>query len=493
MDVTVESTSAVKRKVTITIEAGEVSRAWRQAVRKVAGQVRIPGFRPGKAPGQLIERRYGAAIREDVLEKLLGKAVPEAIEAEGIDAISQPELQEVGELRDGESLTAAFVVEVLPELEIALPDGDAITADAVEPDDEDLRLDLAEICAKHAAPADVDGPAESGDEIAVSMRILAKDAAPEEERELRHLVVDEPGVAAWLNEAVMGRRVGETLDVDFDMADDEAHPLAGQPCHLDGEITSIKRTISPELDDALAAKEGLDTLAALRERSAALVATRAERRTQLFRRRAAVNWLLDNREIPVPAALIEREVWRQMEQMFGGKLPRENAQLMGRLRELGDHMRPEAERHVKEALLVRHLGESQKIEISDEDVQGRLQEMAAEMGDQAEQLLAGYDSDDGRAAIRGGMLEEAALDAALAGADVRIARILRLRDKPEELDAAEAAKAAEAAAEAEAAEAAEAAADAEVTGTVTEPEAAASADAEAAATADAAPTTADKA
>ena len=438
MDVTVESTSAVKRKVIITIEAGEVSRAWRQAVRKVAGQVRIPGFRPGKAPGQLIERRYGAAIRDDVLEKLLSKALPNAIFSEGIEAISPPELQEVGELRDGQPLTAAFAVEVLPELDIALPDGDAITADAVEPDEEDVRLDLAEICAKHAEPADVDGPAEAGDQVAVSLRIFAQGTASEEERELRHMVVDGANVAPWLNEAVAGHRVGEALDIDFDMADDGAHPLSGEACHLDGEIASIKRIITPELDDALAAKEGFETLDALREHSAALVATRAGRRTRLLRRRAAVTWLLDNREIPVPAALIEREIWRQLEQMFGGRLPRENTQLMSRLRELGDHMRPEAERHVKEALLVRHLGDSLKIEISDEDVQGRLAEMAAELGDQADQLLAGYDSDEGRGAIRAGMLEEAALDAALAGADVRIGRVLRLRDKPEEVAAEEA-------------------------------------------------------
>ena len=450
MDVTVEATTAVKRKVSITIEAAQVSQAWKQAVRKVAGQVRIPGFRPGKAPSQLIERRFGASIRDDVLEKLLGKAVPEAIDGQGIAAISQPELQEVGELQNGQPLTASFLVEVLPELEIALPEGEAITADVIEPDDEDLELDLQQLQDKHAAPSDVSGPIEAGDNVAVSLRITAREGESEEERELRHLHVGDEGVAQWLNDAVTGRSVGEAIDLDFDMPDDEAHPLAGQACHMDGEIATISRTITPALDDALAVTEGLETLDALRERCRGELARRAERRTQLFRRRAAVNWLLDNREIPVPAALIEREVWRQLEQMLGGRLPRDNPQLMGRLRELGDHMRPEAERHVQEALLVRHLSEALKIEISDEAVQARLADMAEEMGDEAEQLLRGYDNDAGREAIRSGLLEEAALDSALAVADLRIGRVLHMRDKPEELDAAEAA--ARAAAEAEGAE-----------------------------------------
>ncbi len=464
MDVTVEATSAVKRKLSVIIEADQVGRAWRQAVRKVAGQVRIPGFRPGKAPAQLIERRFGASIRDDVLEKLLGKAVPDAIESQGLEPIGTPELHEVGELRSDKSLSASFSIEVLPELTIAMPDGEAITADVIEPDDEDVDGQLEKLRDKHAGPGDVDGPAEDADDVAASLRIYEQGVEPAEEREERHVHLGTPDVAAWMHDAIVGRRVGDQLDVDFVMSADESHPLAGKPCHLDGEILFIKRSIRPELDDALAALEGVDDVAALRDKAKAEVDRLAERRTKMYRRRAALGWMLDNREVPVPGVLAERELDRQFEQAFGGRLPKDDRQMMGQLRELRVAMRPQAERHVAEALLVRSLVENQECEVSDEEVQARLAQMAEEMGEYGEHLLKSYDNAEGRESIRASLTEERVLDMVLDAADLRIGKIRRLRDPdtpPEEEEAQEAPEA-EAAGEVEEAAADGEAASAEV-------------------------------
>ncbi len=237
-----------------------------------------------------------------------------------------------------------------------------------------------------------------------------------------------PELSGWLNDAVVGHRVGDQLDVDFVMSAEEAHPLAGKSCHLDGEILAIKRTIRPELDDALAALEEVADVAALRDKAKAEVDRLSERRTKMYRRRAALAWMLDNREVPVPGVLADRELDRQFEQAFGGRLPKDDRQMMGQLRELRVAMRPQAERHVAEALLVRNLVESQGCEISDEEVQARLETMAAEMGEYGQHMLQSYDNPDGRESIRASLTEEKVLDMVLDAVDLRIGKIRRLRD-----------------------------------------------------------------
>jgi len=426
MDVTVENTSEVRRKIRLTVPAGDVTKAYKQIVRKIGGRVRIKGFRPGKAPRKLIERRYGPIIREEVLERLLGKAIPSALDDSGVEALSQPELDEVGELRDGEDLAVAFSVEVLPALELSNWAGMALEVPLCAADEEDLSKELDELASTHAEVVDVEGAAVEGDQVALTCKLPGDDS---DEPSVRRFVVGGEGQPEWVAAALDGAEVGKKFEVPeyVRVGDEDGRP---EPEMITGTIDTVKRRMLPDQDDALAKKDGRkDTWAELVEDLKTEQARRAERRQEAWRRDAVLDHVVAHNPFEVPRALVDREVDHRIARTFGPQALQPGGQLAQFLDQLRDSMRDEAVGNVRRALVIHHVIDEQKVEVSDEDVDARIDRMQEEFTDLPEKVRIQMRTDDGKAQTRDTLTQERVLDWLLSQVTIVDGDTLHLRDE----------------------------------------------------------------
>ncbi len=443
MQVQVESVNAARRQVKVQVPAATVSRSWAQVVRRIGARVRIPGFRPGKAPKRLLERRYGAAIREEVLERILTKAIPDALDQAGLQPLGRPELDDIGEVRDATDLDISFSCDVLPELTLDGYMGATFKVDRVEPDDEDVDAELEARRQRAAEVIDVDEPAGADDVVRVRYHLRAVGTEPSEELDWQDRRVPVGGTLKWLSDIVEGKKKHDPLELEVTLPEGEGGDLAGGPAFLQGGVMGVQRRVVPELDDALAQKLEFDDLAAMREDAKAECQRRADRRNKALRQRALLSHILDGHTIDAPRTLVEHEIDGRLSQMFGGMNIRDNPQLARYFDELRDGMRDEATRGVQQALVLNYLSKTHEVEVTDADIDAKIEALVVEMPDMADRVRDTFSTDEGRDNLRSQITEEKVLNLILEQGTVEAGAVLRLRDpdpKPgdDEAEAAEA-------------------------------------------------------
>jgi trigger factor len=281
---------------------------------------------------------------------------------------------------------------------------------------------------RHARVEDVDGPVQDDDDVSAHLLVREQGVDSETEAEERHVRAGSPATPAWLAASVAGKQAGDTIEHRFEMPADEAHALAGKACQVDGEVVSIKRRVVPELDDAFATTLGCEGLVALTEKVGTDLALRAERRSTLLRHKAVLGHLIASNEVTAPATLVDQEIARQLQQIIGGIDPRTSQALAGQIEQLRDRLRPAARQAVQEALVIQNLIDQYPVEVSDEEVETRIEEMVDSMAERAEEVRSSFAESESRQNLRAQMAEEKVLETILATFSGRPGRTLTLRD-----------------------------------------------------------------
>ena len=150
LQVSVAEASAWGRRLTITIPAERIDAEKRSATKRLAGRARLPGFRKGKVPASIMEKRFGPAIENEAVEKAIGAAYKEAIEREGLRPITQGAIEQF-DYKAGEDLTVNVQLEVRPEIELERVGGFAVRRPAAETSDEQLEQVLERLREEHAS------------------------------------------------------------------------------------------------------------------------------------------------------------------------------------------------------------------------------------------------------------------------------------------------------------------------------------------------------
>ena len=408
MDVSVEALGASRRQLTLQIPAPDVTSAYDAVVRKISAKVRLPGFRPGKAPRAMLERRFALAIRDDVLEKLVRAHLFTAIDKAGLRPLDTPELAEIGELRSGAPLDLRFVCEVVPDFEIGGLDAGELNITTIVADDTDLDEQVEAVLERHASAQDVDDAAGDQDVVTFAFTLTADDTTTDETE--RRVVIG--GGAAWLSALGMGKRPGDALEGEVEVPDDEVSPHAGKTAQIAGRIVSVRRRVRPAIEAVLEPENCADA-EALRTREAAALGKKIETANADRKREAVLDHILQSSTIEAPETLIDREIVWRAKRMFGGiDLSKPSmSRLMDMLR---DQMRGEATVAVRRALALDKLLAVQPVEISDADVDGRIERLTLEMPEMADRIRADFAGADARRSIKDRMAEEAVLDGVVA-------------------------------------------------------------------------------
>lgn len=376
-------------RVTMEVEvaAERLERALGQAYKKVVQSVNLPGFRKGKVPRHILERRLGpGALYEEAAELLVQDAYTSAVAEIGVKPLEMPDIDLV-QLEQGKPFVFKATVEVLPE--VALGEYLGVEAEVAPQavSDEDVDRHLEELRRRHARLRAVeDGALESGD-LAIIDFTGYIDGVPFEggTAEGYSLEIGSGSFIAGFEEQLIGLRGGEDKEVVAAFPEDyHAEHLAGREAVFKVLVREIKRKEYPAPDDAFAAE--VSDFATLDEfkadvRNKLKAAAEKKARRELTER--VVEAVAANASVPLPAVLVEREIDRMLGEMeqflrFQGLSLDKYLSIAGKsLPELREERREEAGKIVKAGLVLEAVAEKEGIKASDEEVENKIAELAA--------------------------------------------------------------------------------------------------------------------
>jgi trigger factor len=444
---TVEQLSPTRVRINVEVPFKELQPDFDRAYKELAKQVRLPGFRPGKAPAKLLEARVG---REAILDQVVNEALPsrygQAVTESDVRPLGQPNI-EVIKKEYGQELVFTAEVDVRPD--IALPDLSAlkITVDPIQVSDEDVDAELQSLRARFGTLTGVDRPAATGDFVAIDLaaQIDGEDLPEASTKGLSH-EVGSGQLVDGLDDAIVGLSAGESTVFTTEMA---TGPHAGKEAEVTVTVGSVKERELPEPDDEFAqlASE-FDTIDELRADLADQV--RRVKRVQQAEeiRTAALEALLEQVDMPLPAAIVQAQVDSTLHNALHG-LDHDDAKLAEALEKQGSsreqfdaETRSEAEKAIKTQLLLDALGDDLDIQVGQQDLTERLVVTSRQYGIEPQQLL-GYLQQNNQlpamfADVRRGLTIAAAVEAAtVTDTDGNVVDTAEFFGKRDQLEAAE--------------------------------------------------------
>lgn len=392
MKSTVEKLSPTRVRINVEIPFAELAPDFERAYKQLAQQVRLPGFRPGKAPAKLLEARVG---RSAVLDQVVNDALParysEAVTASELTPLGQPEI-EVTKIEDGEHLTFTAEVDVRPDID--LPDLATlkISVDPIEVADDEVDAELESLRARFGTLKGVERAAKTGDFVSIDLTATVNgEDLPEGSTEGLSHEVGSGQLIDGLDDAIVGLSAGESATFTTQL-------VAGDHAGADAEVTvtlkSVKERELPEADDEFAGMASeFDTLAELRENLTDQV-RRVKRIHQAETiRDNALEKLLELVEVPLPEAIVQAQVDAALHNAIHpmdhdeDKLA-EALEAEGSSREKFDaDNREAAEKAVKTQLLMDAIADKLEIQVGQNDLTERVVLMSRQYGIEPQQLL----------------------------------------------------------------------------------------------------------
>ncbi len=389
MDIDVKETSAWARRLTITVPQESLQKERRQVTQNLAKKLKLPGFRKGKIPAGMVEQRYGAAIEQETIERVVNRAYREAIEETDLRPITQGNIENI-DYQEGTDLTFDVEFEVRPELELERVGGFKATRKGVSIDEDQVDSVLERLREDQAVwqPPEEEAAPEVGDMVKVAITPVP-DEEPEEPPEPREyeIVLGDGQALPDVEDAILTLTPGDEREFTIQVpAEEDEGEEASHTVRI--RLDSFKRPETPELDDNFARSLGdFEGLPELRARVREDLEKEARSEAEYDVRRQLMDQLLEANSFEVPPSMVRDYVDRLIQ-------PDEAAE-ESVLDEARASARPAAERAIKRMLVIDRIAETEGLRATKEEVDARVQELAERFGQPADQLR-GQLTRDGR-------------------------------------------------------------------------------------------------
>jgi trigger factor len=382
LQISVQEQERWRRRMSVTVPASIVQEEEQKAARQLASRAKLKGFRKGRVPTKVIESRFGGALRQEALDKLIGSAYRQALAAEELRPISEGELEDL-QYAPQEDLTFAIAFDVEPVFELERLGGFVVERPASPVPDEQIDQVLGRIQEQNGVwqPAD-EGHPEVKDLVSVTITRLGDEDEPVDEPREYDLVLGQGDAIPDIEDAI------KTLDpgakAPFDIAFPEDFPdeaRRGQNERVLIELGSRRVLDVPELDDELAKQVGdFETMDELRAKIREDMEKEAAQQAENVVRSRLLDLIVEANPFDVPSSMVGRYV----DSVLGDrqKIPAE------RLEALREQVRPEAERAVKRILMIERIAETQGLAASEDDIDARIEQIAAANNTDAAKVYA---------------------------------------------------------------------------------------------------------
>ena len=418
MKTTVETIDPVTVKLTVEVEPARVKKAFDVAAKELAKQVSLPGFRPGKAPRKLLEQRLGSGvIAQQAMEDSLSDYYAEALEAEELAPVAQPEV-DVQSFDESEGCTFTAQVEVRPEFDAPDHTGIQVAFPQWDVDDEDVDAQLEQLRERFAEVDEVERPAQTGDYVTLDLKVVVDgEELTDSNVEDALYEVGSQGVTPKLDEELVDRMADDEFTYT-DNLPDEFPDHGGEEAEFHVTVKDVRAKTLPDLDDDFAATASeFDTIDELR----------ADVRNNLLRRRVqearhqvrgdVLEAYLATVDIPLPPAMVDDEVDQRRHQLehqaeqYGMTLDDLFAADDTDAEAWEADAREHATTSVKARLVLDRLAEQLEVQVEPQDVNDEIVRHATQMGVDPNQVAQVIQQQGTLPALIGDIVRRKALDA----------------------------------------------------------------------------------
>ncbi|WP_170007846.1 trigger factor [Bacillus fonticola] len=382
--------------LTVTVDVDTVNKGLDQAFKKVVQQINVPGFRKGKMPRQMFDKRFGVeSLYQDALDVILPDAYAKAVEEAGISPVSQPEI-DLDQMEKGKELIFTAKVIVKPEATLGEYKGLEVEKQDTDVSDEDVQAELETLQQNQAELAVKEDAAVEGDTVVLDFEGFVDGEAFEGGQADNYSI--ELGSNTFIpgfEEQLVGVKAEEEKDVTVTFPEEyHAAELAGKEAVFKVKIHEVKGKELPELDDEFAkdVDEEVETLDALKAKISERLLEEKKQAAEQAIRDAVVEKAAENTQVDIPEAMIDNETGRMLQE-FEQRLQAQGMtldmyfQFSGQEeKDLKQQMAEDAKKRVLFNLTLEAVAIQENLVVTDEDVDAELEEMAKQYNLEKEQI-----------------------------------------------------------------------------------------------------------
>lgn len=423
--VAVEDVGTLKKKVTITVPRERIDAKLDEMFGELHHSAQVPGFRPGRAPRRLIEKRFAKEVGQDVRNALIGESIGDAIEKSDLQTLGEPDvdLDEI-ELPASGEMAFSFQVEVMPTFELPELKGIKVQKPPFEVTDERIGEYVQQLAQGRATFAESEGPAGEGDIVTADATIIGEDIDDHKTRDLQLRVA--PGQVEGLplvdlGNQLAGKKVGQSATIKTTVP--EAHPnqqWRGKEVSIEITISQLRKRILPEVNDEFAEATGFDSVAQLRKFVGERLESQADAQIRRDMRDQIVKYLLANTEFDLPDAFVARHTERVLQRRYVDLLYQGVSQerIEENLTQLQAEASQQAMRGLRSSFILREIADRQEINADDDEVNARIAEMAQQSKRRPQRVREELQRDGTISQVEISIREEKALDKLLEQAEI---------------------------------------------------------------------------
>ena len=423
-EVTVEDAGTLRKKLTVAVARERIDAKFDEMFGELGRSAQVPGFRIGRAPRRLIEKRFGKEVADDVRNALVGEALRTAVDDEGLKILGEPDikLDEITLPEKGE-MTFSFEVEVAPDFELPDYKGIEVKRSTIEITDEHVERGLRTMLAPQGKLKPVDAPAEEGDIIEADVRITGEGIDQASSNvELRVAPGQIEGIPIEdLPEAVKGKKAGQSCSLKTKVP--AGHPneqWREKDVEIAIEIKDVKRLELPELTDQFAVGAGYASADELRGLARRSMEARLEAEKQQALHAQVCKFLLDNTKFDLPEGVSTRHTQRVLDRRFAELLLRGvgREEIERNLQRLQSEAAEQAAGDLKLSFILAKVAEAEGLEVDEGQVNARVAQIARQQKRRPERIRTELANEGRLEQLAASMLEEKVIDKVLESARI---------------------------------------------------------------------------
>ncbi|MEM1110009.1 MAG: trigger factor [Planctomycetota bacterium] len=404
--VKVEDAGPALKRLTIELPESRIKAKIEDSFVQLSNEAVLPGFRKGRAPRRLLEKRFAESVQGDVKNQLLSESYHQALEDEGLDVIGEPDVKDADDIEVPESGSLSYTVEVevTPDFELPKFDGIKVEKKTFDVTDADVDAEIEQYRERYGQMGAVeDATVAEGDYVQSDVKVLAGENAGDD----AEVVHEHPGAYTLVNgeekefkghvagiliedlgKQLAGKKVGDQLSIS--MTGPEGHEnedIKGQPITVQLSLTHVHRLEPASIEDLLP-QFGMQTEDELKERVKTMLEQRNEQTQQADMHKQVTEQIVEAVELDLPEGLKGRQIERtlqrqQMELLYSGKQPEEIEAELAEARTQGE---AEAVKQLKTFFVLDKAAKELDIEVQENEINGRIAMMAMQQQRRPEKL-----------------------------------------------------------------------------------------------------------
>lgn len=386
---TVEDISSTKKRLKIEIPTEDIEKKIKDTLEKVRQKAKIPGFRPGKTPMNIIEKHFGKSAEAEAIEKIIPEFYEKALKEAGIVPVTQPALDGGINFQRNSPLSLALTVEIMPRIENLDYKNIAVKDIPVTVTDSDIETSLKRLQEGKATYELADKETEEEDLITVDYEIKHDDQTMSAKDQVLKIGVE--GLPKEISESLKGKKAGDVVEIETQFPEDfHVKSLAGKKAVVKNAVKAVKKKNLPAMDDELAKDMGFENMESLRTGIKEEIESVKKNKVMKVQKDEILEKLVNAHDFDVPEAMLEKELSAMLAEVKASKKAGDKNDDA-----LRSELKPEAIKTAKAMILLSIIGEKEGVTVTDDEIKANIMDISQRLSMPPESLMRIYIQKDG--------------------------------------------------------------------------------------------------